>query len=57
MRLKDYLKSRIGFLTINGILFMIFVAILIFLNVGSGLIFSFHVMVCSIKYIYNPRSY
>jgi len=39
MRVKDYLKSRSGFLIINGVLFIILVAILIFLNVGSGLIF------------------
>lgn len=39
MKVRDYLKSRIGFLIINGVLFMIFVSILIFLNVGSGLIF------------------
>ncbi len=39
MKVKDYLKSRSGFLIINGVLFIILVAILIFLNVGSGLIF------------------
>lgn len=39
MRIRDYLKSRSGFLMINGILFIIFIVILLFLKVGSGLIF------------------
>ncbi len=39
MRVMEYLKSRSGFLIINGVLFIILVAILVFLKVGSGLIF------------------